>query len=297
MKRDLEPSLTRPGQAASALNEHDRAANLSKQATVHRANIIRMIDEVGRRHDRRMVFRDFVTMSAVALSKLDLRQAEAREELYMQTVRKYSREEAETIKAMFAELVEGIHVSPRDILGEIFMQLELGNSRMGQFFTPNHICQLMSEMALMAAVVTPDDLAERVAKHGCVTIHEPASGSGATIIAMMLAMRERGLNYQRHVHVTAVDLDSTAAMMAYVQLSLMHVPAVIVHGNTLSLEEYSHWYTPAHIMDGWNARLSHARAEAAAAAAVMLAGASTGTDEADRDGDDDEVKPETPHAA
>ena len=286
MKRDLESSLARSGHAASALNEHDRAANLSKQATAHRSNIIRMIDEVGRRHDRRIVFRDFVTMSAVALSKLDLRQAEAREELYMQTVRKYSREEAATIKAMFTELVEGMHVSPRDILGEIYMQLELGNSRMGQFFTPHHICRLMAEITMS------DEIVEKVAKYGFVTVNEPASGSGATIIAMMLAMQERGLNYQRHVHVTAIDLDSTAAMMAYVRLSLMHVPAVIVHGNTLSLEEYSHWYTPAHIMDGWNARLSHARAEAAAAA--MLAGANTGTGEVDGE---DEADRETPRAA
>ncbi|MFJ1470192.1 N-6 DNA methylase [Massilia orientalis] len=286
MKRDLESSLARSGHAASALNEHDRAAYLSKQATAHRSNIIRMIDEVGRRHDRRMVFRDFVTMSAVALSKLDLRQAEAREELYMQTVRKYSRDEAATIKAMFTELVEGMHVAPRDILGEIYMQLELGNSRLGQFFTPHHICSLMAEITMS------DEIVEKVAKIGFVTVNEPASGSGATIIAMMLAMQERGLNYQRHVHVTAIDLDSTAAMMAYVQLSLMHVPAVIVHGNTLSLEEYSHWYTPAHIMDGWNARLSHARAEAAAAA--MLAGANTGTGEVDGE---DEADRETPRAA
>lgn len=278
MKRDLEPSIARPSQAAAAVTEHDRAANLSKQATAHRQNIIRMIDEVGRRHDRRMVFRDFVTMSAVALSKLDLRQAEAREELYMQTVRKYSREEAEIIKAMFGELQEALHVSPRDVLGEIYMQLELGNSRMGQFFTPHHICQLMADITMS------DDIVEKVALHGFVTVNEPASGSGATIIAMMLAMQERGLNYQRHVHVIATDLDSTAAMMAYVQLSLMYVPAVVVHGNTLTLEEYSHWYTPAHIMDGWNARLSHARAEAAAAA--MLASAGT-----------DEAEPESPRAA
>ena len=285
MKRDLDSSLARPAQA-TAISEHDRAANLSKQATAHRQNIIRMIDEVGRRHDRRMVFRDFVTMSAVALSKLDLRQAEAREELYMQTVRKYSREEAATIAHMFAELQEGLHVSPRDILGEIYMQLELGNSRMGQFFTPHHICQLMADITMS------DDIVEKVARHGFVTVNEPASGSGATIIAMMLAMQDRGLNYQRHVHVIATDLDSTAAMMTYVQLSLMHVPAVIVHGNTLSLEEYSHWYTPAHIMDGWNARLSRARAETEAAA--MLAGASTSADDATGDAD---AKPETPRAA
>jgi type I restriction-modification system DNA methylase subunit len=288
MKRDLDPSLARPAQAISAITEHDRAANLSKQATAHRTNIIRMIDEVGRRHDRRMVFRDFVTMSAVALSKADLRQAEAREELYMQTVRKYSREEATTISHMFAELQEALHVSPRDILGEIYMQLELGNSRMGQFFTPHHICQLMADITMS------DDIVEKVARHGFVTVNEPASGSGATVIAMMLAMQERGLSYQRHVHVIATDLDSTAAMMAYVQLSLMHVPAVIVHGNTLTLEEYSHWYTPAHIMGGWSAKLSRARAERAAADMLTGAGTGTGPDDA---GDDVRAEPETLRAA
>lgn len=257
MKRDLDPTLARRAQAASAVADLDGAANLSKQATQHRTNIIKLIDEVGRRHSRHTVFRDFVTMSAVALSKADLRQAEAREELYMQTVAKYTREEACQIAHMLAELQEGLHVAPRDILGEIFMQLEIGNSRMGQFFTPHHICELMASLTIS------DDIEAKVAKHGFVTIHEPASGSGATVIAMMLAMQDRGLNYQRHAHVTAIDLDSTAAMMAYVQLSLMHVPATIVHGNTLTLEKYSQWYTPAHILGGWSSRLSHARAERA----------------------------------
>jgi hypothetical protein len=41
-----------------------------------------------------------------------------------------------------------------------------------------------------------------------------------------------------------------AVHMAYIQLSLLHVPAVVVHGNTLSLEEWGYWYTPAHILDG-----------------------------------------------
>lgn len=267
MKRDPEISLARSTQATAALTEHDRAAGRSKLATVHRTNIIKMIDQVGRRHDRRMVFRDFVTMSAVALSKMDLRQAEAREELYMQTVRKYSREEAATIAHMFAELQEALHAEPRDVLGEIYMQLDLGNSRMGQYFTPHHICQLM------AAITMSDDIVGKVAKHGFVTVQEPASGSGATIIAMMLAMQERGLNYQRDVHVTAIDLDSTAAMMAYVQLSLMHVPAVVVHGNTLTLEQYSQWFTPAHIMGNWSSRLSRSRAERAAEALLAEAGA------------------------
>jgi len=294
MKRDLDPALARPSKAAPHLAEHDRSANLSKQATDHRTNIIKMIDDVGRRHGRQTVFRDFVTMSAVALSKLDFRQAEAREELYMQTVRKYTSEEAKTIAHMFAELQNGLSVAPRDILGEIYMQLELGNSKIGQYFTPHHICELMAKISLMTNLTMSDNVDEQVAKKGFVTICEPASGSGATIIAAMMALQKRDLNYQRHAHVTAVDLDSTSAMMAYVQLSLLHVPAVVVHGNTLTLEEYSHWYTPAHIMGNWNHKLAQANAERAAAAA--LRGDAPQRQESDPDPDEAADATQTPIA-
>jgi hypothetical protein len=64
--------------------------------------------------------------------------------------------------------------------------------------------------------------------------------------------------------VTAVDVDEKAAHMAYIQLSLLGVPAIVIHGNTLSLQEWSHWYTPAHIFAGWSMKL-RARAIAAPA--------------------------------
>lgn len=51
--------------------------------------------------------------------------------------------------------------------------------------------------------------------------------------------------------------------MAYVQLSLLHIPAVVIHGNTLALEERSHWLTPAHIMGGWEWKLAAADRRAA----------------------------------
>jgi len=39
--------------------------------------------------------------------------------------------------------------------------------------------------------------------------------------------------------------------MCCLQLSLLHIPAVIIHGNTLLLQTWSHWYTPAYILGGW----------------------------------------------
>jgi hypothetical protein len=46
--------------------------------------------------------------------------------------------------------------------------------------------------------------------------------------------------------------------MAYVQLSLLHIPAVVYHGNSLSVETWSTWRTPAHVLGFWDVKLRRA---------------------------------------
>jgi len=46
------------------------------------------------------------------------------------------------------------------------------------------------------------------------------------------------------------------AHMTYLQLALYGVPAVVIHGNTLTCEEFSRWYTPVYLMNGWIWRFS-----------------------------------------
>jgi hypothetical protein len=43
--------------------------------------------------------------------------------------------------------------------------------------------------------------------------------------------------------------------MCYLQLALLHIPAIVVHGNALSMEVWGHWFTPAHVLGGWNRKL------------------------------------------
>ena len=69
-------------------------------------------------------------------------------------------------------------------------------------------------------------------------------------------MRDEGINYQHCLHVTAIDLDSVAVHMAYVQCTLLHIPALILHGDTLRGDVYSQWRTFAHVMGFWDARLA-----------------------------------------
>jgi hypothetical protein len=79
------------------------------------------------------------------------------------------------------------------------------------------------------------------------------------LIAAAETLQGAGINYQRHMHVTAQDIDATAVHMAYIQLALLYIPAVVVHGDTLRMTQMGKWFTPAHIYDGWSRKLRHRR--------------------------------------
>jgi len=134
-----------------------------------------------------------------------------------------------------------------------FQELELTNKWTGQFFTPYDLCRFMAKMQIS------DDMRQVIAERGFIRANEPACGAGAMIIALCTEMKAAGINYQKALHFIAQDIDIRAVHMTYLQLSLLHCPAVIVHGNTPTLEERSRWYTPAHILGFWNGRLRDAQ--------------------------------------
>jgi len=75
------------------------------------------------------------------------------------------------------------------------------------------------------------------------------------VIALAQACKEAGVHDQREMHVTAIDLDTTAVHMAYVQLFLLHIPAVVLRGDRLRGERYDEWYTAAHMLALWEWKL------------------------------------------
>jgi len=218
----------------------------------YQKELVKLFHGFSSRRHHWQVFTDFCEMGAIALSNaVDLGQGEKREERYMQIVKGYNREELEAFSHGLAHLTMALEDGFSDVLGRTYHDLELHNKWAGQFFTPYNVCRMMAQMT----IADSEDLKARIAARGFVTAQEPAVGSGAMVIALAQEMRDAGVNYQEHLHVTAIDVDAKCAHMAYLQFSLLHIPAIIVHGNTLSLEEYSHWYTPAHIMGGWNWKL------------------------------------------
>lgn len=218
----------------------------------HRKNLIKLLEQARRRHHLWEVFGDFIEMSALAMANsVDLAQRDEREARYMRLIQRYEPDEVKLFPMMLGELVCALEYGPDDVLGKVFGELDLGNSARGQFFTPYELCKLMARLNIGDGA----EVRERIEQRGFIRLNEPAAGAGAMVIAMAEAMQDLQINYQQHLHVVAQDVDSRAVHMAYLQFSLLHIPAVVILGNTLALEEREHWYTPAHILGLWGTKL------------------------------------------
>jgi len=186
------------------------------------------------------VFSDFCELAAISLYQV-FAQREELENKYLSIVSKYKREEALVFSEMLAYVVNALSSSFGDFLGECYMSLEISNKHQGQFFTPYSISLLMS--SLLGSSSNTD-------KNGKESFSEPAVGSGGIVIARAEVLMKDGVNYQEVMEVQAVDTDKMCFHMCYIHLTLLHISAEVIWGNSLSLERYETWYTPANIMNG-----------------------------------------------
>lgn len=229
-------------------------------------SIVKLFESCRYKHDLYTVFGDWCECSAMSMSNaVDLVNFEKREARYLEIARKYGCETMGTFSHIMGEVVMALEERPQDILGAAFHALELHNKARGQFFTPYPICQLMARMVAGSA----EDMRKAIAERGFMIAQEPAAGSGAMVIALAEAILEVGFNYQQLLHVTAVDIDPRAVHMAYIQFSLLHIPATVIVGDSLAMRFREHWHTMAHAMGGWSAKLGGARERTGAGAMAL----------------------------
>ncbi len=217
----------------------------------HVSTIVKLFEKCRYKHDLYTVFSDWCQCAAISLSNaVDLRKRDEREKQYLEVVRRYDPATLEVFPEILGAVMMALDETPTDILGQVFHALELHNTARGQFFTPYSICEMMAKINIGSG----DDIAATMKGRGYIRAQEPACGSGAMVIALAEAMKDMGHNYQQCLHVTAIDIDRRAVHMAYIQFAFLHIPAVILEGNTLSLEVRDEWKTPAHILDQWDAK-------------------------------------------
>lgn len=175
------------------------------------------------------VWSDFVEMTAIAISntfEIRTKVKQDREERYLAIIDQYKEKAQQIFPQLVAILVDALEREPeQDFLGEMFMALELGSHWKGQFFTPYSVCRMMAK-------VNTADAKDKIAEKGWVSVHDPACGAGATLIAARNQMALDGIGGTQAFFV-GQDIDRTAAMMCYIQLSLLGCAGYVVVADTL----------------------------------------------------------------
>lgn len=207
------------------------------------------------------VWSDFIVGFACAISNaVDADHRQAREQMYQNCMSKYTEQERMVFPQLVADVVEALEANPeQDFLGSAYMELELGNHWIGQFFTPYSVCQCM-------ASIGGGNFADAINQRGWVSINDCACGAGATLIAAVheagRQLRESGStkNWQNHVLVAAQDIDLTTGLMCYIQLSLIGAAGYVKIGDSIcdpmraGDDKKNYWYMPMYFSAVWHYR-------------------------------------------
>jgi hypothetical protein len=206
--------------------------------------IIKLLKENAYSKGIDQVFLDFLSIAAISIQN-SVNKDEELEKRYLEIVGGYSKQELENFVEAFSNVVLGLEEKPDDLLGTVFHKLELHNKWKGQFFTPIHISRAMAEMTLGDG----EAMQKHIDDKGYITVCEPTCGSGVMVIAMSEVMKKNGLNPQSQMFAVCTDIDLKCVHMTHIQLSLLGIPAQIIHGNSLTLETFSVWTTPLFYMN------------------------------------------------
>ena len=190
------------------------------------------------------VFSDWLVLASNALYAW--KKDKLVENEYKEVAKNYSKEELEKHAQLLAITVNALGEKEHDFLGEIFTMGEFLNGKKAQIFTPFHISQFMAEIMIAD---------NGLPKNEVFTVCDPCCGSGVMLAAAISVMKGHGFNYQQNALFIGQDIDARCARMAFIQLSLLGVPAVIYCMNTLTMQTYWHRETIGYHMAGMETRL------------------------------------------
>ena len=104
----------------------------------------------------------------------------------------------------------------RDILGELFMRLDVNSAHSGQYFTPGNIAEMMSRM-----MFDKEQFLKLVEEKGEVTVCDPAVGSGVMLLSYAKMVHdELGRWGTGKLRLYGTDIDLRCVHMCQIQIRM-----------------------------------------------------------------------------
>jgi len=130
---------------------------------------------------------------------------------------KLTHEQGSELGRLFNVYVKAVEDMPfSDILGELFMRLDVNSVRAGQFFTPFPIAEFMAKV-----MFNKDTFMGQVQEKGCVTVCDPACGSGVMLLAFAKVVHDAlGREGTGKLELYGMDTDIRCVLMCRIQIRL-----------------------------------------------------------------------------
>lgn len=178
--------------------------------------LFKLIEMLGRKHDYATVFDDFLT---IALTQFVSPDCEIGKKWHASAIKNYDDEEKKSFSLMFAEMIKAYQVNITDdgqwydLFGDTYMMIagRWKSSHLGQFFTPESICDLITGT---------------YEKSSGKTVSDPTCGSGR----MLISHHVKNLgNYY-----VGEDLDLMCCKMTALNFLLHGTCGEVCHHNSLT---------------------------------------------------------------
>jgi hypothetical protein len=130
---------------------------------------------------------------------------------------KFTYEQGSELGRLFSLYVYAVEDMPfADILGELFMRLDVNSVRAGQFFTPFPIAEFMAKVHFDS-----DTFMNQAKEKGSVTVNDPACGSGVMLLAFAKVVHDAlGRDGTNKLELYGMDTDIRCVHMCRIQLRL-----------------------------------------------------------------------------
>jgi hypothetical protein len=216
--------------------------NNEKPLTIARAAQI-LTDGTRFRHSKDTLFRDFLAIATICFRNFAEPKGpewDEREAHYHQIIRGYDKDTLHAMSDCIGALILLAKQGYTDLLGELYMNLDIGSKTMGQFFTPFHVSELMAMIMFDRMSVT-----KTISSQGYIDVNEPTCGAGGMLVAAASTIHRMGFDPRLYMRATAQDIDVACCQMTYLNCVLFGIPATIIHGDVIALEQRSIIKSPA----------------------------------------------------
>ncbi len=152
------------------------------------------------------------------------------------TLDKYTYVEGAELGRLFNLYLCAVEELPfRDILGTLFMRLDINSVCNGEFFTPFCIAEIMARMTF-----DRDEFLRLVEERDSVSVNDPAVGSGVMLLAFAKVVHDAfGRDGTDRLRLYGMDIDVRCVNMCRIQLRMNgldgfgRMAALIAHAGTL----------------------------------------------------------------